>query len=131
MPTWQAHIHYYLVFSFSNKIFSIAFFCWFGIIMIINYFAIVNLSAQIEILQLKIRNVWQKEPHFTIKWFIHGIWLTDNTSIVYLYKNPFTIYYILCTLPIDKVFLVATITHVLYAKNCLCCEFPEFYYISN
>ena len=116
MSTWQAHIHYYLVSLSQIKSFQLLF-CWFGIIMIINYFAIVNLSAQIEILQLKIPNVWRKEPHFTIKWFIHGTWLTDNTSIVYLYKNLFTIYFILCTLPIDQVLLVVTITHLLYAKT--------------
>ena len=118
-------------FSFSNKIFSIAF-----LLVWYNYDNKLFCHCKSFSTNRKFYNskeeMSHKKPHPTTKWSTHSIWLTDNISIVYLYKNLFTIYFmILYSLPIDQVRHVVTITRLLYSKISLCCEFPKFHYTSN
>ena len=74
-------------------------FCWFGIIMIINYFAIVNLSAQIENFTTQNTKCLAKIL-FQIN-YVSTMCLTDNTLIVYLdqkYIYLLFLFYVLCQL---------------------------------
>ena len=65
-------------------------FCWFSIIMIINYFAIVNLSAQIENFTTQNTKCLANNL-LRIHHIISCVWLTYSNCL--LDKNVFTFYF--------------------------------------